>query len=413
MIIIMKTEHWVWFFLVIIFFFFRLYRLPQNLNFSADQGMGMLRAWEIWQNKEITLIGPTASPEIFGRQFFQGPLIYYFDLAIFLLADWNPLRSAYVLVGLNLGGLLLLYHTIKLLIDRRAALIGAWIFACLPIVVDFSRFHFGPSHLLYLTPLYLFILVKTLSSNQKAYQLLAGIIAGICLQFHFQSVIIIGLSCLYLWWKQKSLRWLARYALGWAIGYAPLLIFDLRHHFYNLSTIWLWFKLGRGSGFEFLPHRFLSFIPVIILIASYLLIQLKKNNGILFWLVLVGFTVLSFRNIFAPKGAFGMPEGWFYSDLVTCSQIVKEQSGERFNIVNLLSGDTRFYSMRALLTVQNRPPMPVDQYPSAKQLFILSYKNKEEVLQHPVWEIQSFLPAKIIHSWPVENGITLYQANKI
>ncbi|MDD4027277.1 MAG: hypothetical protein PHO75_03780, partial [Candidatus Shapirobacteria bacterium] len=76
------------------FFFLRLYKIEERVNFSMDQGIFLLKSWDIYQNKKITLIGPTASPIVHGHQFFQGPLIYYSLILVMLMSNWNVIVAS-------------------------------------------------------------------------------------------------------------------------------------------------------------------------------------------------------------------------------------------------------------------------------------------------------------------------------
>ena len=107
-----KNKNFYLFFLIALFIFLRLYQLPLELNFSMDQGITLLKIFELWQEKKLTLIGPESSIKALnGRAFFHGPWIYYFLLPVMLISNWNPLAGSYLFIGLNLLGLILLFKT--------------------------------------------------------------------------------------------------------------------------------------------------------------------------------------------------------------------------------------------------------------------------------------------------------------
>ena len=60
----------------VLFLWLRLYHIEERMNFSMDQGQSMLKAWEIWNEKKMVLIGPIASQTVNGRHFFHGPITY-------------------------------------------------------------------------------------------------------------------------------------------------------------------------------------------------------------------------------------------------------------------------------------------------------------------------------------------------
>ena len=396
--------------LVISFFFLRLYKIEERVNFSMDQGIFLLRSWDIFQKKEITLIGPTASPLVYGHQFFQGPLIYYSIIFVMLISDWNVIMASYFLVFLNFLALIFLYLATKKIFNKKIAIISAVIFTFLPLAINFSNFLWNPNFLLILTPIFVFLGSKSFS-NKKWWFLIWGIFGGICLQFHFQFVLIFLFTFLFLILKKQEWKKILLFIGGAIIGYSPLLIFDLRNNFYNIKTILEWLRFGGDEKVAIPIYYFLSFVPFVCLGLAWLINKIK--NKILLILLLISLISYSFYTKINQKEAFGMPSGWNYVlQEKTVKKILEKGCPKNFNVASTVSGDTRSYDLRFLLITKNCKPMGVEEYPKAEKLFLIAPENRPPETEK-VWEVQSLGKFKINNQEKMSSNIILYELEKI
>lgn len=389
-----KTLNWILVvFLVVVFLGLRLWRIEDWLNFSMDQGLFMIRAKEIWDNKEITLLGPTASPIFEGRQFFQGPIIYYSLIVLGLIANWDPVKISGLIVLGNLMAAFFLFDAIKTMINKKMAWIGLILFCFLPITVEFSNFVWNPNVLLIVSSLLLWMMVKKRWCG-------AGMVAGIGLQFHFQFTPIIGISLIYLFIKQRKV--LLQYLTGLVIGYLPLIVFDIRNGFYNLNTIVGWALSGEKNRGIFV-YDFLGYVPFLI---GLFCLKVKPKIG----MVIAGVVLIwSISWINQNKQSRWMPNNWTYTKLLKTAEIVQRSEGS-FNVVNLLNGDSRFYSLRYLLkdtAIEN-----VDNYSEIETLWVIGKGDDDKVINTNIYELNGFSPKIIERKYDMGDGINLYKLSK-
>lgn len=384
--------------------------MPQTVNFSADQGTCLLDSLRIWQEKDLVLIGPPASAEVFGRHFFHGPLIYYLVIALMTLSSWDPIKASMILIVVNFFGVIIFYQAVRKLLGEKIGLLSLSFLVFSPVAIDYSKFIWNPNFLLFLTPVYLFLVAKILEKDRWYYFLSAGLIAGMGLQLHFQFALIILFSPFLFLVRRKKLFNILIFLLFSFMGYLPLIVFDLRNRFYNLKTIIDWIRIGAGGGLK--THYFLSFLPLLFILASYFLVKIVRGKKQLIILIIFTLSLYSYLSVFGEKQAFGMPKNWDYLALKKAVKIISENGDDNFNVVNLLSGDTRFYSLRYLLTISGKPPLSVESYPEADQLFVVSEKSAEEVKKDSVWEISSFVPTSVIQTWDLNGKIKLYELAK-
>lgn len=374
-----------------------------------DQGIFLLKSWDIYQNKEITLIGPTASPIVYGHQFFQGPLIYYSIIFVMLICDWNVIMASYFLVFLNFLALIILYLTAKKIFNKKIAIITAIIFTFLPISINFSNFLWNPNFLLILTPVFIFLGTKSFASK-KWWYLIWGIFGGICLQFHFQFVLILFFTFLFLILKKQEWKNILLFIGGTGIGYSPLLVFDLRNNFYNIKTILEWLKFGGDEKIAVPIYYFLSFVPFVCLGLAWLMNKIRDKTLLI--LLLISLISYSFYTKINQKEALGMPNGWNYLlQEKTVEKIMKNGCPNNFNVASTISGDTRSYDLRFLLTAKNCKPMMVEEYPKAEKLFLIAPKNRSPETE-TVWEVQSLGKFKINQKIDLSSDIIFYQLDK-
>lgn len=401
-------------FIIFLFLFLRLYKLEKALNFSSEQGLFLNKAVEIYKTGKQTLIGPPASiKSTISREFYHGPATYYLLLPPIIM-DGEPLTASFYFIFLNLLTLLIIFYITNKKFGFRSAILASFFFTTFPQLVTYTRFVWNPNFLPLLSSLVLLILLSLNKNWPWGYWLLLGVILGIGLQFHYQAILLIFLCLSWLITKKIKLSKFNFICIGFLIGFSPLIIFELRHNFYNLNTLLLIFKTGTDKTLSELPfYYFLAIMPFIIVFVSFFLNKIfifNKFIGLILIIIYIFWAIpqISSYTVQAP----GMPKGWNYSGQKKAVKIILNENKNNFNIANLLSGDTRAQDLRYLLILKGRQPMDVIDYPLADWLFVLSRYNGERTLKDPVWEIGSFQPAQVAKEWPIQNGISLFLLQK-
>lgn len=411
----LNSEFYLLILLILLYLVIRIYHLPQVVNFSMDQGTTLFKIYELWQTKKLTLIGPESSLKtINGLSFFHGPWIYYFLLPFMLVGNWNPLFGSYAFIILNLLALIVFFISINNHFGKKIAFIAALFFVFDLNSIRFSQFLWNPNFLLLTSSLLIYFWLEVIRNPKTLYFLLMGLLFGFSLGSHYQTIIILFTFLGFMLYKKLSFKYYLGVISGLTLGLSPLLIFELKHNFYNLQII----KLILTKGFEGtilwpLPiYYFLSLLPFLFLLSAISLNKLIIKNRYLAGIIIAIFIFYSLMQIAAPPlSGFTMPDGWNLPGYQKTSKIILNENINSFNIVNLLSGDTRDYPLRYLLTVAKNPPLNIDQYPQSKYLFVTA-REQQEVVNNPVWEINSFCPCKISKSWPIQNNINLYLLEK-
>lgn len=377
------------------------------MNFSMDQGVFMLEARKTWVEKKLVLIGPEASPEINGRHFFQGPITYYWLAIMGVLGGWDPVKITFWITALSFISLIFLYKTAEKIGGKREALVAVAIWAGLPKAIDFAGLIWNPSLLLILVPPMLYFGTRAIQEKKWWQFWIWGILMGWGLQCHFQAILMIILALAVLAIKKAKVREWSWWFGGLVSGYLPLLVFDVRNNFYNVKTIWEWLSTRQG-GFEIQQFYFLEFLPIGVMAVAKIVSRWKRLTVGL----IAGLWLVTAWSIAREENAKGMPIFWHYSDLKKTSDIVAGRVADGFNVVNLLSGDSRFYPLRYLLAVEGKEVRPVDGYERAKQLWVVNYKNNNWKISNN-WEMAMAVKMREVNRFEINTQVELIELEQL
>lgn len=223
--------------------FLRLYRVSDYMIFLGDEGRDVLVVKGILDGN-LTLLGPRAS----AGDFFTGPIYYYMMTPFLWLWQYDPVGPA-IMVGLfGIATVYLVYLAGKNFFNEKTGLIAAALYAVSPLVLAYSRSSWNPNTLPFFSLLTMFVLYKAVTTVRSwKYYVLTGFLLGICVQLHYISLFLaVGVAVsLFLmnWYLNGKIKILqtAKYYLqifiGFLIGFAPFLAFEVRHGFPNIKTI--------------------------------------------------------------------------------------------------------------------------------------------------------------------------------
>jgi len=400
----------------LLFFFLRLVHLEASYNAGSDQGTEILETYKIYETQKITLIGPTSSFVTNGRSFFFGPATYYLSMPALIISNWNPLSAAYFIILIQYAAI----STVFFIIWQRTrkvflTFVFAILYALSPTLIRYSQFLWNPN---YTIPTSTFLLACHLLLSRQKKQILTmfliGFLWGLGLEFHLDFALAIILS-LYLIYRQKGFKIKETCALifGFVAGYFPLIIFEIRHSFYNTKTLLLFLESilsgHNNRNFDLPNYYFFPLIPFFIWAITIILSKIKKINRLAPLALISIFAVYSLYSIIpTPKHGFLMVDGWNYQGVKKTEKIILDNKKNKYNIVDILTGDTRAMFLRAVLTTGKNPPLGTESYPTSNAIFIVTKLPIEQIANSNLWEISVLRPFMITGDWNVQNDIHLY-----
>ncbi len=95
--------------------------------------------------------------------------------------------------------------------------------------------------------------------------------------------------------------------------------------------------------------------------------------------------------------------------MIIANDVSQNNFQNKFNIANIVDGNTRAIYYRYFLNVLGQKPMSVEVYPEAKILYVISDKGDSETINYSVWEITSFRPKKISQKWDTDYQVKIYR----
>lgn len=223
--------------------FLRLYRVSDYMTFLGDEGRDALVVKGILEGN-LTLLGPRAS----AGDFFTGPIYYYMMAPFLWLWQLDPVGPA-IMVGL-IGTITvwIVYLMGRKLFDEKTGLIAAALYAVSPLVLQYSRSSWNPNVVPFFSLLTMYMLLKAVTSARSwKYYLLTGVFLGICVQLHYISLFLaVAIAILVFamnWYVNgkikivQTIKYYLQIFIGFLVGFAPFLAFEVRHGFPNIKTI--------------------------------------------------------------------------------------------------------------------------------------------------------------------------------
>lgn len=401
-------------FIFLSFFFLRLWHLPQSLDFGSDQGLQLLESYKLYQSKKLSLIGPYSSFSVGGRYFFFGPAPYYVPMPFLTATGWNPLAVSYLMIILQFIAMVLVcFSLLKYRRSFSSAVYFMFLYTFLPIIVNYSRFHWNPNYLLPVAGILLALILRaTVYKKSLLTFFVIGIFSGFGMQFHYSfALAIIFIIIWFVYYRLLSVRAFIILTLGFALGFIPIILFELRHNFYNTRTIiaYLTSKNTGSSGFSWQEYYILCLMPFLVYLATGVLVRLRKIHTVMVSAILSLLAVYSLYTFLpVPDHGFLMTDGWNYPSILKMGKIIQSQNPKHFNIVDVLTGDTRAMALRYILTINGLPPAAETDYAGMAELYVYSRTPIDTIIKGSLWEIDASEPLQVKESWNIGNGVTLY-----
>ncbi len=250
-------HHILLFGLVLVAAYLRLYRVSEYMTFLGDEGRDMLVVKRMIVDHKFTLLGPTAS--VGG--FFLGPMYYYFMVPFVWVSGLNPAGAA-VMVGLfGIATVILLYKAGKDMVDVSVGLVAAALYSMSPLIIAYSRSSWNPNVVPFFALSLIYLLWKVSIDVSKRSLFLIGVTLGIGIQLHYLFFFLFPVVLVWFLLYGRSKKYLKLYAfviVGFLVGYAPFLAFELRHGFPNTISITRFILAGNDTGFT--SNQFIAII---------------------------------------------------------------------------------------------------------------------------------------------------------
>lgn len=408
--------------ITVLFFAIRLDKFDQFFTFHIDQALHIAEAKQMVDSQKITLIGPIVSTRLVeGRSFFIGPYYTYILAALGILTSWNIYAITQLLLLMWWASALILSYFVNKKFGSFIALLTYFFFAIHPSFVGYSRMFLNPNFHVLTSIGFFYFLYQTLRKPTLKSWLLTGVFTGISISFNYVALSYLGVA--FLIWvinllrKKSTIPHGVSYLLGTVLGDLPFVMFELRHNFYNLSTI-LQNGLGPGGGASLFADYFIfSYLPVYIFIFAsimFLLTKLfSKPTAVVSTLLILSYLYLIYPH--PDVRGIGMPVGWsvpLQQELATKICQDQQTNQTKFEIAAMVTADLRVMDLRWWVE-QCAQPEGFDQYPFVDTLYLVDQGFIVNGELPGNWEVSSLEPYTIDSQEQVTDNLWFYKLSRI
>ena len=373
----------------------RFYNFPDRVTFGPEQAISLETSANMIKTKfsflGIENVQRTTSQ---GLKIYSGALFSYSLIPLLLIFSYQALPISTYFAILNILTGLVFYLCVTKIFDKKIAIFSLILFTFNNYMIYHSLFIWILDYLPLVGVLTLYFLyqekVKTNYKQIFWLGILSGI--GISLEYLYAPTYLL-VFILVLCFSGKRIKSFLIFLFSSLIPNLPLIIFDLKHGFYNSKVLWFYFQdVLKHSGISGISYYdFLQFWPVAALILGFFLVKIwNKNKLIAGLLVAVYLFINIYSSLVQPDKPTGMPKDLTIKNINYAALEIKKDNPTDFNVAVINDFDTRGHVLRYPLEFNdNIKPLGVEDYPSAKVLYVLApleYNfNKAEV-----WEIKSF-----------------------
>ncbi len=399
--------------------FLRLYNFPNRLIFGPEQGMSLITSAD--NLTKFTLLGETNFQRATSQDHipFHGAYYSYLLLPILLLFNFRVLPTTFIFVLLNLFTAWMLFVVCKKLFGKTIAAFALFYFLTSAVMIHHSLFTWILNPLPLLGVLTLWFFSEALKNRNHALPpFWLGVITGFGfgLQWLFLPLGFAVIVPVLFFSKRRVATFLA-FVVGGLLGDLPMVIFDVRHQFYHLGTLWQYFLdvyiNHTVSGFTDYYH-FLHLFPYLFILLALITTLLYK---IYKPLIIIPIIIFLFNNFSSPMFnlsiSTGMPAGITLATLESAATtIAQDHPPVKFNVATLWDFDTVARPMRYLLQYNHHlTPQDFAHYADIDALYVFAPKSYD-VVNPKVWELRTFLPYKITIMPSPSEQYRLYKLTK-
>ncbi|MFC1653752.1 hypothetical protein ACFL1M_02795 [Patescibacteria group bacterium] len=237
----------------VILFFGLLIRViyPTQSTFHFDQEQVATNAMKIISGKPV-LIGPKIGP----AQFFLPPLYYYLAAPYFFLMNGHPTSLFFLSGTISLLTGFTIYYLFSTYKSKKSGLLALFLWATSYTLIKLDRVGWNVN-LMLLSSLLVYFGLSNVKNRKGA--LLTSLGLALSMHAHF-SGLVLYLFSLYWFFKTKTSvkKSMLIFLPSVVFSLLPLVLFDLRHDFVNISGIKCFFtesSVSSGSSLLFRMYR--------------------------------------------------------------------------------------------------------------------------------------------------------------
>ena len=394
----------------------RFYNFPNRVTFWSEQARSLIVSADYLKTPSLLGQPYFVRQDTNSHVLYAGAIFNYSLIPLLFISNYDPITITIFFTLLNIFTGLIIYLVAKRMFGRGVALLSCILFLFNDWMIYHSLFIWIYNPLPLLGMLILFFGWRYYRKRRLPGVFMLGLLGGfgVSLQFLFLPITLAVLVFLALRSKKKVID-TAFYFLGVIIGNLPMVLFDLRHNFYNTRTLFQYFldTLSGKSNASAAYYYFLPFWPVMAIAGGLILFLIWKRSkffGASLLILYLFFNLTSVRvNLRAPTG---IPEGTTTKDIDDASKAIAVDANGNFNVAEVLDFDKQAYTLRYFVEYKyGRKPLDVVSYQNLDLLYVLAPKGYD-FKKSDVWEINAGGPYKISLLTDAGQGYAVYKLEK-
>jgi 4-amino-4-deoxy-L-arabinose transferase-like glycosyltransferase len=259
---------------MILAIFFRLWRVSELMVFSGETNNLFYYLSSYLAGEKPWLLGLEAAQYV--HHLFHLPWYLWMMIPVYLAGGGDPLIFAVLHAVIGAASAYFLYRALMLLGSPGIGLLSAFGYAVFLPVANIERFISPVSLVPFGTIMTFYFLVLSHQRQKHVWFLLLGFWLGVTVSFHYAMLLTVAVILGWVWWRNR--KFFVASILGVVLAFSPMIIFDLRHNFFNLTGLWLVAKSLAGETRPYGSSHFLFQIyPAIIIFIALLISRLPKR----------------------------------------------------------------------------------------------------------------------------------------
>ncbi|MEX2007763.1 MAG: glycosyltransferase family 39 protein [Candidatus Levyibacteriota bacterium] len=231
----------------------RFYNYDNRWSLAHDQARDALIGREALRQHKIPTLGPFTSQSAF----VMGPIWYWLVAVATILYPWSILTPWIVL---SLSYVLVVYLMIligKELGGKRLGLVVGLLAAISPSQIAQSVDLTNPSGVSIFSALAIYFSIRYIKTKRNLYLFLFPFFIAMAINIHLQAIGLVSLILVSIILQRPGKKGLAALFSGFVLPFLPLIVFDLKHNFYNLRSLIDYYLYGQYR--IYVPNRWLTY----------------------------------------------------------------------------------------------------------------------------------------------------------
>jgi 4-amino-4-deoxy-L-arabinose transferase-like glycosyltransferase len=214
--------------------FCRLYRISEYMTFLGDEGRDVLVMRDIVLGRHFPLIGPGTSV----GSMYLGPLYYYLVAPSLLLAGFSPVGPAVEVALIGVATVFLVWWIGRQWLGPTIAVIISLLYALSPPVIIYSRSSWNPNVMPFFALLVIYGIWQVWRYRHWRWLIISAIAFAFVLNSHYLGLLLVPtIGLFWLLTPKKSTKISVLSLLVLLLLLSPLLFFDMRHGWTNLTAM--------------------------------------------------------------------------------------------------------------------------------------------------------------------------------